>query len=88
MLTKQEILLARGARVESWRVGSPGDLLCHMAHSLGFYGDGISLSELSLIITMTGSFLVACASLSQNGFQQEGFREVGRTYELASPPSF
>ena len=29
------------------------------------------------------------SSLSQDGFQREGFWEVGRTYfELASPPSF
>ena len=34
------------------------------------------------------SFLVACASLSQDGFQQEGFWEVGRIYGQASPLSF
>ena len=42
MLTKQEILLGKGTRVESSRLGNPGELLCHMAHSLGFQGDGIS----------------------------------------------
>ena len=42
MLTKQEILLRKGARVESRRVGNPGGLLCHVACSLGFDGDGIS----------------------------------------------
>ena len=42
MLTKQEILLGKGARVESSRVTEPGELLCRMARSLGFYGDGIS----------------------------------------------
>ena len=42
MLTKQEILLGKGARVESRREGNPGELLCHMALSLGFSGDGIS----------------------------------------------
>ena len=36
----------------------------------------------------SGSFLVACALLSQDGFQQEGFWEVGRTYGLASPLFF
>ena len=36
----------------------------------------------------SGSFLVAQASLSQDGFQREGFREVGRTYGLASPLAF
>ena len=32
----------------------------------------------------SGSFLVACTLLSQDGFQQEGFWEVGKTYELVS----
>ena len=36
----------------------------------------------------SGSLLVACTSLSQDGFQQEGFWEVGRTYGLLSPLSF
>ena len=35
-------LLGRGARVESIRVRDPGRLLCHMARSLSYYGDGIS----------------------------------------------
>ena len=35
------------------------------------------------------AFLVAWTSLSQDGFQREGFWEVGRTYyKLASPLSF
>ena len=42
VLTKQEVLLGRGARAESSRVGNPGGLLCHMARSLGFYDAGIS----------------------------------------------
>ena len=32
-------------RAPGWRAvgsGNPGELLCHVAHSLGFYGDGIS----------------------------------------------
>ena len=41
VLTKQEILLGKGTRVESSRV-KPGELLCHMARSLRFYSDGIS----------------------------------------------
>ena len=36
----------------------------------------------------SGSFLVARASLRQDGFQRGGFWEVGRTYGLASPLSF
>ena len=42
MLTKQEILLGRAP---GWRAGGEGnlpELLCHVARSLGFYGDGIS----------------------------------------------
>ena len=42
MLTKQEILLGKGTRVESRWVREPGELLCRVARSLGFYGDGIS----------------------------------------------
>ena len=42
MLTKQEILLRKGAWVESSRVRDPGELLCHMARSLRFSGYGIS----------------------------------------------
>ena len=41
-LTKQEILLGKGTQVESSRLGNPGELLCRVARSLGFYGDGIS----------------------------------------------
>ena len=42
VLTKQETLLGKGTRVESSKVREPGELLCHVACSLGFYGDGIS----------------------------------------------
>ena len=54
-----------------------------MARSLGFYGDGI-LSGLSLANhSDSESFLVAQASLSQDGCQREGFWEVIR--HVASP---
>ena len=36
----------------------------------------------------SGSFLVVRTSLSQDGFQRDGFWEVGRTYGLVSPLSF
>ena len=41
MLTKQDILSGKGtwARAGGW--GNPGEQFCHMARSLGFYGDGI-----------------------------------------------
>ena len=41
MLIKQEILLGKGTWVESRRVREPGELLCRVARSLAFYGDGI-----------------------------------------------
>ena len=93
VLTKQETLLVRGARAESSRVREPRRTALHVARSLGFHGDGVSF-RLSLanhlawpIFGDSGSFLVARASLSQDGFQHEGFWEVGRTYYgLASPP--
>ena len=43
MLTKQEILLGKGTRVESSRVRE-----CRrtaLAHNVGFYGDGILMME-------------------------------------------
>ena len=70
-------------------------MFCHMAHSLGVYGDGVSFrvvsgpsSCLAHVWSDLGSFLVVRASLSQDGFQHEGLWEVGKTYGLASPPSF
>ena len=42
VLTKQEILLGKGTRVESSRVREPRRAALPMARSLGFYGDGIS----------------------------------------------
>ena len=40
VLTKQEILLGKGTWVESSRVREPRRTV--LAHSLGFYGDGVS----------------------------------------------
>ena len=42
VLTKQEILLGKGTRVESSRVREPRRTALPVAHSLGFYDDGIS----------------------------------------------
>ena len=72
MLTKQETLLARGAQAESSRIRKPR----RTAHSLGFYGDGISF-WLSLVHDSDSeSFLVAHALFSQDGCQRGGFWEV------------
>ena len=51
----------------------------------GFVVMGL-VSGLSLTNTSDSrSFLVALASFSQDGFQPEGFWEVGRIYRLVSP---
>jgi len=42
VLTKQEILLGKGIRMESSRVRNPRELLYRVARSFGFYGDGIN----------------------------------------------
>ena len=49
---------------------------------------GLVLGCLWPVMLMQGPTWVACASLSQDGFQWEGFWEVGRTYGLVSPVSF
>ena len=56
--------------------GNPGEQLCHMACSLGFYGDGITF-----LVVLSQSFwlrvLPGSAHLVQpNGCQRKGFWEV------------
>ena len=70
MLTKQEILLGRGSRVESRRTA------LSLAGSLGFYGDGISLRVIFSQSCDPESFLEVHALFSQDGCQREGFWEV------------
>ena len=74
-LTKQETL-GKGAQAESIREGNPGELLCQMAQSLGFYGDGVSFQVSVANHLDSGSFLVVQALPSQDGCQREGFWEV------------
>ena len=45
---------------------------------VNFPGCPGQLSCLAHILSNSGSFLVACASLNQEGFQCKGFWEVGR----------
>ena len=81
MLTKQGTLLGRGC--PGWRAegeGSPGELLCHVARSLGFHGDGICFSTVSgqssfLAHIWSDSGSGWCMRLSQDGFQHKGFRK-------------
>ena len=54
---------------------------------------GFTVMELVSILSLANhsdskSYLVKPTLLSQDGFQQEGFWEVGRTYELVFPLSF
>ena len=76
MLSKQETLLGRGTRAESSRLGSPGELLCRVAHSFRFYGDGISFQVVSGQLFWPRSFLMIQALLNQDECQEEGFWEV------------
>ena len=74
MLTKQEILLRKGTRVESSRVREPRTALPRGSVS-GFMVTGL-VSRVSLVNHPDSeSFLVVHASLSQDGCQQ-GFWEV------------
>ena len=67
MLIKQEILLGKGTQVESMRVREPRRTALPLAHSLGFYGDGISFRVALANHSNSESFLVVHASLSQDG---------------------
>ena len=90
VLSKQETLLGRGIQVESSGVREPRRtaLPATWLTVSGFMVMGL-VSRLSLANhSDSGSFLVVHASLSQDGFQREGFWEVGRTHGLTSPLSF
>ena len=81
LLTKQEILLGKGTRVESSRVRKPRRTALPVsttavARSLGFYGDGISFLVVFSQSSDSESFLVVHALFSQDGCQWEGFWEV------------
>ena len=67
MLTKQEILLGKGTGWKAVGLGNLGEQLCHMACSLGFYGDGVSFQVALASHSDSESFLVEHALLSQDG---------------------
>lgn len=91
MLRKQNTLLGRGAQVESRRVRTT---LCHVAHSLQFYGNEVNFqvgSGQSSCSTHTwsgpGSFLVAQAPLS--AMKDSSAKDPGRlvlSSSLLAPP--
>ena len=92
VLIKQKTLLGRGARVESSRVRNPGELLCHVTPSLWFYGNRVRFqvisgqsSSLAHTWSGSGSFLMAQAPLSQDGFQCQGSWEVGCLLPATGP---
>ena len=76
MLTKQEVLLGKGTRVESRRVREPRTALPRGSESRGFMVMGL-ISRLSLANHFDlESFLVVHALFSQDECQREGFWEV------------
>ena len=80
MLTKQEVLLERGAQMESSRVREPRRTALPQSWLavLGFMVMGL-VSRLSLANhSDSESFLVAHALFSQDGCQRERFWEVVR----------
>ena len=78
MLMKRETLLGK---VESRRMREPRTAATWLA-APGFPGMGL-VSWLSLAPhSDSGSFSLVCSWLSQDGFQQDAFWEVGRTYGL------
>ena len=84
MLTKQEIFLGKGTRVESSGVkGTQENSSVSWLAVSGFMVMGL-VSGLSLAShSDSESFLVAQALLIQDGCQQEGSWEVGRTYGVS-----
>ena len=83
LLTKQEILLGKGTRVESRRVKEPGTALSRGLQSHVFMVMGL-VSGLSLANhSDSESFLVVHALFSQDGCQREGFWKVVR--QVVSP---
>ena len=89
LLTKQETLLGKGAWTENRRLKEPRrTTLPHGSWSRVLWWWDYFPGCLWPIISDTGSFLVTHASLCQDGFQQEGFWEVGRIDGLVSPHSF
>ena len=87
---KARDFIGKGQRAAGW--GNPGEPLCHVARSLWFYGNGVSLGVVSgqlscLACTWSGSgsFLLVCTSLSQDGLQWQRLLEVGHLLPPTGP---
>ena len=92
VLTKQDTLLERGAQAESSKVRETQENGSAMWFTVsGFMVMGV-VSGLTLAshcawpVVDSGSFLGAQATLNQDGFQCQGFWEVGRAHPLLPLP--
>ena len=94
VLIKQKTLLGRAAKAGKQQGREPGtalprgsqsQVLCFWISFQVVFGQSFCLAR---IWSGLRSFLVAHASLSQDGFQCEGFWEVGRTILWAGVSSF
>ena len=68
--------MGKHAWEEGSRAGNPRDLLCHMALSPGFYGNGISFQVVFGQSSGSEYFLVARTLFNQDECQQVGFWEM------------
>ena len=75
---KTRELLGRGTWTERGELGNPGGLLCHVAHSLGSYGNGISFQVVSGQSLLLGSSLwcMHCSAKMDSSKEDSG-RSVG-----------
>ena len=88
LLTKQETLPGRGTGVERSRVRELKKTALPCGSQSRFYGNQVSFWSLSGQLLWLRVIPGGMFSLSQDGFQQEGFWEVGRTCGLESTLSF
>ena len=95
VLLKQKTFLGRGAKAGEQQGGEPrgtalprgsqSQVICYWVSLQVVFGQSSCLAH---IWSGLRSFLVAHASLSQDGFQCKGFWEVGRTIVWAGVSSF
>ena len=82
VLRMQETALERVPGQRAGGSGNPGGLLCHVAHSLWFYGEGISFRLWPVILMQGPSWLGTRCSASMDAKQEEFWEVVGH---MASP---
>ena len=79
---KPEVLLGRGARVETGRAREPRRTALPRGLPSGVYGDGVSFQGVSANPSDSESLLVVPALFTQDGGQRGGFWEVSATWCL------